>query len=138
MKPTMFDERVAHAIKNWHKSAKRKIKLQHTRKSSSINTPDRGTLANESLSPVHLLRYYQMEAAHRASMSEPTENNNLEITDASSSSLSRHREGSDSKLNYELQDYLEGEYHYKQSVVPGDCTIDVDSNEFSFDTKVNR
>lgn len=137
MKPTMFDERVANAIRKWHKSAKRKIKLQDARKSSSTNHPVPDTLANGSLSPVHLLRYYQSEAAARA------ESNSWEITDASSGSLPRHfhhGDGSDTKHNYELQTYLEGECLDKHAVVPGDCIIDVDlsSNDFSFDKRVNR
>lgn len=60
MKPTIFNERVATALKNWHHTAKKHIKESRhsgmaTPMSSRPATPSRGT------SPIHLLRYYRGE-----------------------------------------------------------------------------
>ncbi|XP_039024194.1 MLO-like protein 6 [Hibiscus syriacus] len=60
MKPTIFNERVATALKNWHRTAKKHIKsnkgsVTTTPFSSIPNTPSHRT------SPVHLLRHYQNE-----------------------------------------------------------------------------
>ncbi|KAI7733086.1 hypothetical protein M8C21_033491 [Ambrosia artemisiifolia] len=58
MKPTVFNERVATAIRSWHKTAKKQIKTnqksgQVTPMSSRPGTPTHG------MSPVHLLRNYR-------------------------------------------------------------------------------
>ncbi|KVI00199.1 Mlo-related protein [Cynara cardunculus var. scolymus] len=58
MKPTIFNERVATALKTWHRTAKKQIKRnkksgQVTPMSSRPGTPSYG------MSPVHLLRNYQ-------------------------------------------------------------------------------
>lgn len=58
MKPTIFNERVATALKSWHLTAKKQIKRnkklgQVTPASSRPGTPSHG------MSPVHLLRNYQ-------------------------------------------------------------------------------
>ncbi|THG10884.1 hypothetical protein TEA_025819 [Camellia sinensis var. sinensis] len=60
MKPTIFNERVAIALRNWHHSAKKHIKHnqqsgQATPMSSRPATPSHHT------SPVHLLRHYKAE-----------------------------------------------------------------------------
>ncbi|XP_073158461.1 MLO-like protein 6 [Henckelia pumila] len=57
MKPTIFNERVATALKNWHHTAKKHIKeSKHpTPSSSRPSTPSHG------MSPMHLLRHYQSE-----------------------------------------------------------------------------
>ncbi|KAK3028169.1 hypothetical protein RJ639_038693 [Escallonia herrerae] len=60
MKPTIFNERVATALRNWHHTAKKHIKHN---KQSGHGTPmsSRGTTPLHHLSPVHLLRRYRSE-----------------------------------------------------------------------------
>ncbi|KAK2968979.1 hypothetical protein RJ640_012433 [Escallonia rubra] len=60
MKPTIFNERVATALRNWHHTAKKHIKHN---KQSGHGTPmsSRGTTPSHHLSPVHLLRHYRSE-----------------------------------------------------------------------------
>ncbi|KAI3826512.1 hypothetical protein L1987_00560 [Smallanthus sonchifolius] len=58
MKPTVFNERVATALRSWHQTAKKQIKInkrsgQVTPMSSRPGTPSHG------MSPVHLLRNYR-------------------------------------------------------------------------------
>ncbi|XP_030452399.1 MLO-like protein 6 [Syzygium oleosum] len=58
MKPTIFNDRVANALRNWHQSAKKHLKQNHgsvTPFSSRPGTPSRG------MSPVHLLQHYKSE-----------------------------------------------------------------------------
>ncbi|MFX6535632.1 hypothetical protein ABTG41_15430 [Acinetobacter baumannii] len=62
MKPTIFNDGVAKAIKTWHHNAKKHVKRSKhspsnpgTPMSSRPGTPSHGT------SPVHLLRYYKSE-----------------------------------------------------------------------------
>ncbi|KAK3022433.1 hypothetical protein RJ639_047663 [Escallonia herrerae] len=60
MKSTIFNERVATALRNWHHTAKKHIKHN---KQSGQGTPmsSRGTTPSHYLSPVHLLRHYRSE-----------------------------------------------------------------------------
>ncbi|CAL8164967.1 unnamed protein product [Prunus armeniaca] len=55
MKPTIFNDRVANAIKKWHLSAKKHLKHNKNSPTSVPGTP------LHSMSPVHLLRHYQSE-----------------------------------------------------------------------------
>ncbi|CAN4120336.1 unnamed protein product [Withania somnifera] len=57
MKPTIFNERVARALRNWHHSAKKHIK-EINKHHSNQTTPmsSRPTTPNHGMSPVHLLR----------------------------------------------------------------------------------
>ncbi|XP_009596416.1 MLO-like protein 6 [Nicotiana tabacum] len=56
MKPTIFNERVATALKNWHHTAKKHVK--EINKHSNTVTPmsSRPTTPSHGMSPVHLLR----------------------------------------------------------------------------------
>ncbi|PIN07050.1 hypothetical protein CDL12_20392 [Handroanthus impetiginosus] len=60
MKPTIFNERVAKALRTWHQTARKRIKKNRhsgslTPLSSRLSTPLHGS------SPSHLLRYYKSE-----------------------------------------------------------------------------
>ncbi|XP_030447948.1 MLO-like protein 6 [Syzygium oleosum] len=58
MKPTIFNDRVAAALRNWHHSAKKHIKQN---KSSVTPMSSRPTTPSHHMSPVHLLRHYRSE-----------------------------------------------------------------------------
>ncbi|KAI9156924.1 hypothetical protein LWI28_014165 [Acer negundo] len=59
MKPTIFNDRVAAALKNWHHTAKKNTKHLHGRHSES-NTPysSRPQTPTHAMSPVHLLHSF--------------------------------------------------------------------------------
>ncbi|PON80413.1 Mlo-related protein [Trema orientale] len=59
MKPTIFNERVATALRNWHHSAKKHIK--QNRAGSVTPLSSRPTTPSHHMSPVHLLRHYRSE-----------------------------------------------------------------------------
>ncbi|KAK7312546.1 hypothetical protein VNO77_36483 [Canavalia gladiata] len=63
MKPTIFNERVAVALRNWHQTAKKRIRQNRVGSLSLSGTPmsSRPTTPSHHLSPVHLLRYYRSE-----------------------------------------------------------------------------
>lgn len=58
MKPTIFNERVAVALKNWHHTAKKHIKQN---KGSVTPLSSRPSTPSYNMSPVHLLRNYRGE-----------------------------------------------------------------------------
>ncbi|KAK1571443.1 hypothetical protein Q3G72_017169 [Acer saccharum] len=63
MKPTIFNDRVAAALKNWHHSAKKNTKHSHGRHSES-NTPfsSRPQTPTRGMSPVHLLHGFPKDS----------------------------------------------------------------------------
>ncbi|GER34828.1 MLO-like protein [Striga asiatica] len=63
MKPTIFNERVATALKNWHHTAKKHVKeINKHQHPSAPGTPMSGTPRSHGMSPVHLLRNHKGEA----------------------------------------------------------------------------
>ncbi|PKI62598.1 hypothetical protein CRG98_017020 [Punica granatum] len=58
MKPTIFNEKVATALRNWHQTAKKNIKHN---KSSVTPMSSRPGTPSHHMSPVHLLRHYRSE-----------------------------------------------------------------------------
>ncbi|KAI3427679.1 MLO-like protein [Psidium guajava] len=58
MKPTIFNERVAAALRNWHHTARKHIKQN---KGSMTPLSSRPTTPSHHMSPVHLLRHYRSE-----------------------------------------------------------------------------
>ncbi|KZV34567.1 MLO-like protein 6-like [Dorcoceras hygrometricum] len=61
MKPTIFNERVAAALKNWHHTAKKHIKESKHSTSVTPMSSRPATPSHSGMSPVHLLRHYQSE-----------------------------------------------------------------------------
>ncbi|KAL3829169.1 hypothetical protein ACJIZ3_017971 [Penstemon smallii] len=68
MKPTIFNERVAAALKKWHQKAKKQIKERKIINSTSTPMSSRptSTPVSRGMSPVHLLngRHYNSEMNH--------------------------------------------------------------------------
>ncbi|KAB5540691.1 hypothetical protein DKX38_013665 [Salix brachista] len=61
MKPTIFNERVATALRNWHHTAKKNIKQNNNGSVSGTPLSSRPTTPSHHASPVHLLRHYRGE-----------------------------------------------------------------------------
>ncbi|XP_027345185.1 MLO-like protein 6 isoform X1 [Abrus precatorius] len=63
MKATIFNERVAVALRNWHQTAKKHIRQNRVGSLSLSGTPvsSRPTTPSHHMSPVHLLRFYRSE-----------------------------------------------------------------------------
>ncbi|MCD7471329.1 MLO-like protein 6 [Datura stramonium] len=56
MKPTIFNERVATALRNWHHSAKKHIKEINKHSNPATPMSSRPATPSHGMSPVHLLR----------------------------------------------------------------------------------
>ncbi|KAK4356405.1 hypothetical protein RND71_025376 [Anisodus tanguticus] len=56
MKPTIFNERVATALRNWHHSAKKHIKEINKHSNSVTPMSSRPATPSHGMSPAHLLR----------------------------------------------------------------------------------
>ncbi|XP_041991401.1 MLO-like protein 12 [Salvia splendens] len=60
MKPTIFNDRVATALRNWHHTAKKHVK-QNKHSRAGTPTSSQPVTPSHGLSPVHLLRYHPSE-----------------------------------------------------------------------------
>ncbi|KAH6765569.1 Seven transmembrane MLO family protein [Perilla frutescens var. hirtella] len=65
MKPTIFNDRVAAALRNWHHTAKKHIK-QSRHSTSATPMSSRPATPSHHTSPIHLLRHYrpEMDSVH--------------------------------------------------------------------------
>lgn len=147
MKPTIFNERVATALRNWHHTAKKHIKEN---KGSVTPLSSRPATPSHHMSPVHLLRNYRSEmdsfqtSPRRSNFdTEPWE------TDSPSPSHPNYGEGSSSHHHHQIElghiDYDKNDNEAGLSqVVPipqpisGQHQIDVMPKEFSFDKRTGK
>lgn len=61
MKPTIFNDRVATALKNWHHTAKKHIKQSKNNSTPTTPTSSHPTTPTHGTSPMHLLRHYRSD-----------------------------------------------------------------------------
>ncbi|CAI9778412.1 unnamed protein product [Fraxinus pennsylvanica] len=59
MKPTIFNDRVVAALRNWHHTARENVKQNKSRAGTPM--PSRPTTPSHGTSPLHLLRHYRSE-----------------------------------------------------------------------------
>ncbi|KAJ4726000.1 MLO-like protein [Melia azedarach] len=138
MKPTIFNEKVAAALRNWHHTAKKHIK--HNKGSASV-TPmsSRPTTPSHHMSPVHLLRHYRSEMD--SVNTSPRRSIERWDTDSPSPSHPHYGDGSSSHHHIEQGYYLEYNRDVNDQEGQGGLPqheIDiVPSKEFSFDKRTS-
>ncbi|XP_062171812.1 MLO-like protein 6 [Alnus glutinosa] len=150
MKPTIFNERVAAALRNWHHTARKHIKQNKGGSVTATPMSSRPATPSHHLSPVHLLRHYRSEAADSIHTSPRKTNFDVEHWETESPSPSHHNpvgEGSSSYHNRQMdQSYIE--YDVKEltssQVAPlpqpdrTDHQIDIGPpKDFSFDKRTS-
>ncbi|XP_059646897.1 MLO-like protein 6 [Cornus florida] len=93
MKPTIFNERVAKALHNWHQTAKKHLK-QNRQSGAVTPLPSRPTTPLHGFSPVHLLRHYrsELDSVHRYPRLSSFDNEVWEAEGCASRSVSPQNE----------------------------------------------
>lgn len=117
MKPTIFNERVAAALRNWYHSARKQIKHNH---GSITPLSSRPATPTHHMSPVHLLRHYKSEvdSLHTSPRRSPYDADRWD-KDNDSPSPSRHADGSSSS-----QPHVELGALDRDPVEPGSVHLD--------------
>ncbi|KAK6247570.1 hypothetical protein QUC31_019135 [Theobroma cacao] len=143
MKPTIFNERVATALRKWHHTAKKHIKQNKgsgTPFSSRPNTPSHHT------SPVHLLRNYRSEMD---SLHASPRRSNFDIehwdTDSPSPSHPNYGDGSSSHHHNFMAEQVQLDYDRDVVNEPSSSEqhertqheINIGPKEFSFDRRTS-
>ncbi|KAJ9178152.1 hypothetical protein P3X46_010061 [Hevea brasiliensis] len=125
MKPTIFNERVAAALRNWHQTAKKQIKRN---KGSVTPLSSRPPTPSHHMSPVHLLRYYRNELD--SLQNSPRRSNVGWETDSPSPSHPNYGEGSSSShYPNHGEDSSSHHYSFQQQIELNNVNYDRDANE---------
>lgn len=136
MKPTVFNERVAAALRNWHQTARKHIKKNKgsiTPVSSRPNTP------SHHMSPVHLLRHYRCEVD---SFNTSARRSNFDGEHWEAESPSPNHYNSNTNVNSLEQGSVELSCNQRDDnngqestgqVTRAQHEIDIDRNDFSFE-----
>ncbi|CAN1237859.1 MLO-like protein 6 [Linum grandiflorum] len=117
MRPTIFNDRVASALKNWHRTARRQTRHggSHTPTSSRPATPTHG------MSPVHLLQNYRSSTAPDSLMNSPARNSNFDNDhwdpEALNSPVHHHYSSHGGGGHRELEEFHDhNEFHHDASL----------------------
>ncbi|KAI4322240.1 hypothetical protein L6164_021951 [Bauhinia variegata] len=147
MKPAIFNERVAAALRNWHHAARKHIKRNRASLSVTPSSSRPGT-PTHNLSPVHLLRFYRSEMGRgsgsvSAHTSPRVSNFDADHTDSASASpsTSHHPNPNEMEMGYLAHDREVNNPSFNldsplSTRGPPQREIDVGrSKEFSFDKR---
>ena len=88
LKPTIFNDKVATALKNWHRTAKKNTKHSNHSESTTPFT-SRPATPTHGMSPVHLLHNYHhgsLDSTHASPTRFNVENDHSDIEDVPSPS----------------------------------------------------
>ncbi|XP_023534411.1 MLO-like protein 6 [Cucurbita pepo subsp. pepo] len=147
MKPTIFNERVATALKNWHHTARKHIKQNQgsiTPMSSRPPTP------SHHMSPMHLLRHYrtQLDSVHTSPRRSIFDNDHWDPDSTSPSHRFHPRDmetGGDVEVETDHSNQPNSTQVVDVDVQPMEMNNDSEqheikmgSNEFSFDKRIDR
>lgn len=135
MKPTIFNERVALALKTWHHIAKKHVKHNHGSLLSS--SPIRPTTPTHSSSRSGLDNFEAHQQTHRYDTDSSSPSNShhhrVEVDAAPSGSLHHHEEEM-GHLAHDQQDDVNERNSISLGPGPTQHEIDIEqSKEFSFD-----
>ena len=144
MKPTIFNDRVAAALRNWHQSAKKNVKQNRGSLSVTPTSSRPMSPLSQHMSPVHLLRYYRGEVD---SMQTSPRRSNFADSETESPSPSYHHPKTNQDYDY---DHESSSFHHQiemghlspdnealgPQMGPKQHGIDIgQSKEFSFDKR---
>ncbi|KAL8501504.1 hypothetical protein ACS0TY_020869 [Phlomoides rotata] len=151
MKPTIFNDRVATALKNWHHTAKKHIKQSKHNSNPTTPTSSLPPTPSHGTSPMHLLRHYRSDIDSYQT-SPPKSNYDMEHWDAEGSpsptrfhlpndrilSLHTHIEVGDIEHEVELQHESASSQLVALPVSDQQHEIDIGGSKvFSFDRRAN-
>ncbi|KAF5751533.1 Seven transmembrane MLO family protein isoform 1 [Tripterygium wilfordii] len=143
MKPTIFNERVGLALRNWHRTAKKHIKQSNGSVTSMSSRP---TTPSHHMSPIHLLRHYRSEvdsiqtSPRRSSVDMETwetdspSTSHPHVTGDGSSSSHHHQFGHMERAYAENENRDDNEKGLKDQDPRHEIDI-ASSQEFSFDKR---
>ncbi|XP_057782677.1 MLO-like protein 6 [Salvia miltiorrhiza] len=144
MKPTIFNDRVATALRNWHHTAKKHVK-QSKHSAAATPTSSHPVTPSHGMSPIHLLRHHPSET-DSPQMSTTNPNyyyGDHSDTEGSTPSPPRFHQRADYGLPF--HHHIDSEHHRDSgssqvAPLPDQHEIDivVPPNNFSFDNRASN
>lgn len=150
MKPTIFNDKVATALRRWHHTARKRIKQNNTSGTVTPITSRPGT-PSHSTSPVHLLRHYRsdidsLQPSPRLSTNDYENFYWTDTTDSSSSAQHHHYHGGERSVisTHHRPQAAEQEMDVREPVVSAhavniahqpEINVRYGSHDFSFDKR---
>lgn len=150
MKPTIFNERVAAALRNWHQTARKHLKQS---KGSVTPMSSRPTTPSHHMSPVHLLRHYrsEMDSVHTSprrsnfdvehwETDSPSPSHHYRVGDGSSSHHHGQLDRSNVEYDRDVNEPSSGQVApISQTPLTGQHEIDIGQpKDFSFDMRTTK
>lgn len=102
MKPTIFNDSVAAALRNWHRTAKKHIK-QSRHSTPATPMSSRPATPSHHASPIHLLRHYRPSEADSAHTSPRPSNYDADNWETDSPSPGRFHGGAVDASNHHIE-----------------------------------
>jgi mlo protein len=84
MKPTIFNDRVADALRSWHQTARKNTRQSHHHSETNSPFSSRPATPTHGMSPVHLLHNYQhssLDSVHAPPRRSNVENDHLDVVE---------------------------------------------------------
>lgn len=128
MKPTIFNDRVATALRNWHHTARKHIKQN---RGSMTPMSSRPATPSHHMSPVHLLRHYrsELDSFHTSPRRSNFDNDQWD-PDSPSPSHHFHRRPLD------VEGSSSHKHHLHRNMEVSDADIDRDSPQIDSTTQI--
>lgn len=92
MKPTIFNDRVAGALRSWHQTARKNTRQSHHPSETNSPFSSRPATPTHGMSPVHLLHNYQHGSLDMSPRKSNFENDRLDVEDSVHNSDQQERE----------------------------------------------
>ncbi|KAG7010619.1 MLO-like protein 6, partial [Cucurbita argyrosperma subsp. argyrosperma] len=127
MKPTIFNDRVATALRNWHHTARKHIKQN---RGSMTPMSSRPATPSHHMSPVHLLRHYrsELDSFHTSPRRSNFDNDQWD-PDSPSPSHHFHRRPLD------VEGSSSHKHHFHRNMEVGEADVDRDSPQIDSTTQ---
>jgi mlo protein len=84
MKPTIFNDRVADALRSWHQTARKNTRQSHHHSETNSPFSSRPATPTHGMSPVHLLHNYQhssLDSLHAPPRRSNVDNDHLDVVE---------------------------------------------------------
>ncbi|WVZ15229.1 hypothetical protein V8G54_012795 [Vigna mungo] len=134
LKPTIFNDRVAAALKKWHHTSKKNVKhRKHSKAKNFSPFSSKSSTPTVGMSPIHLLHRHPAGRSDSARTSPRNSNYENEQCDVQGESFARNHPGTD-----ETQMQVLGSPQTTAFPVTTKHEIYIGSSEFSFEKRNTR
>ncbi|XP_059455812.1 MLO-like protein 6 [Corylus avellana] len=119
MKPTIFNDRVADALRSWHRTARKNTRQSHHHSETNSPFSSRPATPTHGMSPVHLLHNYQhssLDSLHTSPRKSNVENDHLGVVELGFRRKQISGEEDSSHYSYKKEDSVHSEQQQEREI----------------------